>query len=206
MKRYLLLLILCLPLVLSAQVRLEQPEMYVGIHAGAIGSMVSFIPSVNVQPFLAIGTTAGVGWRYIAERHFGLQVEVNYAQRGWLEKDGFRRQADYIELPMMTHLYVGKKVRGFLNIGPQIACLVAQRSTGGITEVHQHALADNWFDYGLCGGIGMQVITKAGSYELDARFNYSLANYFGARQSDYFSKSNHMNIAISLSWMWPFER
>lgn len=206
MKRLLLLFLLWVPLTLVAQVRLEHPEMYVGVHAGATGSMVNFSPSVSLQPFMAFGATAGVGWRYIAERHFGLQIELNYAQRGWQEKEGFQRQADYIELPMMTHLYVGKKVRGHLNLGPQIACLIAQRSWGNQTDAPQHALADNHFDYGLCGGLGMQVLTKVGVYEIDARFNYSLNHYFSSRKSDYFSASNHMNIALTLSWMWPFQR
>ena len=205
MKRLLFSLFLLLPLVLKAQVRLEHPEMYLGVHAGATGSMMNFSPSVSVSPFMAFGATAGVGWRYIAERHFGLQLELNYAQRGWQEKQGFHRQADYIELPMMTHLYIGKKVRGYLNIGPQIAYLVARRSWGTATEAPQHALADNRFDYGFCGSLGMQVLTKSGCYELDARFNYSLGNYFSGRKADYFSSSNHMNIAITLSWMWAFK-
>lgn len=206
MKRWLFSLLLIIPLGLQAQVRLDQPEMYLGIHAGATGSMVNFSPSVPVQPFMALGTTAGVGWRYIAERHFGLQIELNYAQRGWKEQGGFRRQADYIQLPMMTHLYVGKKVRGYLNLGPQVAYLVAQRSWGTVTSAPQHALADNRFDYGFAGGLGMQFITKAGSYELDARFNYSMGNYFSSRKVDYFSASNHMNIAVTLSWMWAFNQ
>ena len=206
MKRVLLTLMLIVPLGLMAQVRLEHPEMYLGVHAGVTGSMVNFSPSVQMEPFMALGATAGIGWRYIAERHFGLQLELNYAQRGWKEQEGFHRQADYIEFPMMTQLYVGKKVRGYLNIGPKLAYLIAQRSWGPSTNAPQHAPADNRFDYGFCGGLGMQVNTKAGCYELDARFNYSMGNYFSARKSDYFSSSNHMNIAITLSWMWAFHR
>lgn len=189
---------------LYAQVRLPQPEMYVGAHGGMTGSMVMFSPSIQDQvPFLAFGVQAGGIWRYIAEKHFGLQVELNYTQRGWKEKNGYHRQTDYVELPMLTHLYIGNRTRGFLNLGPKIGCLVADRAydTPAI-EGEQYNELQNRFDYGICGGIGFQMRTQAGSYEFEARFNYSLGNIFHATKRDYFSTSNSMDFAICFNWLW----
>lgn len=192
---------------LSAQVLLEHPEMYVGAQAGMTGSTIHFSPSVDTEPFMAFGIMGGAKWRYIAEKHFGLQIELNYSQRGWKEANSYIRQTDYIELPMMTHLYIGNKVRGYLNIGPQISYLIAERSLHLPADIsgHQYEKLQNRFDYGLCGGLGFQVRTPAGSYELDARFNYSLSNIYHASKSDYFSVSNNMNIAICFSWMWQVQ-
>ena len=70
---------------------------------------------------------------------------------------------------------------------------------------YQYEQMQNRFDYGLCGGLGFQVRTPAGSYELDARFNYSLSNVYHASKTDHFSVSNNMNIAVCFCWMWQVQ-
>ena len=97
---------------LIAQVRLDKPEIYVGVTAGATGSMVIFNPVV-AQTYLQ-GYNGGLVFRYIAEKNVGMQAELNFSQRGWKEANGlFAKQLNYIELPFLTHIYMGKKNRFF---------------------------------------------------------------------------------------------
>ncbi|MBP1637938.1 MAG: hypothetical protein H6Q18_727, partial [Bacteroidetes bacterium] len=87
------------PVIQAQTVLLDPPEIYIGATGGMNGSLVSFNPTVN-QSMPLIGYNGGLSFRYITEKHFGLQIEANYSQRGWTESNGlYSRRADYIELP-----------------------------------------------------------------------------------------------------------
>lgn len=205
------------------QPRLDNAEMYVGGQIGMVASMVQFSPTVNqnaLSPFA--GLQGGLIFRYAGHKVCGLQIELNYMQRGWHEsKTNYTRQLDYIELPLLTHLYFGKRVRGFINLGPQIGyCFrettqptlpftyVAKNPTDSYTGPTQQYVTpiDSPFDWGVAGGIGLYGRTrKAGVYQLEARFNYSLGNDFGAHKSDYFSQSHNMNLSLCFAYMWQIK-
>ena len=70
--------------LVTAQSRFE-PIISVGGKAGATLSRLNFNPTVPQT--MSPGMTAGVMFRYIAEKNFGLVAEMNVAQRGW--KDSF---------------------------------------------------------------------------------------------------------------------
>ena len=196
--------------------------MYVGAQAGALASMVIFNPTVSQDPLHCyLGPTAGVVFRYIGHKVCGLQVELNYMQRGWQEYSksdgyGYRRQLDYIELPLLMHLYFGKHARGFFNLGPQIGYLVnetqkntptaystAWTSGKGSGTYHQYVPIEKRFDWGLAGGIGFYYRTPhAGTYQIEARFNYSLGSNFSTSKMDYFSASNNMNLSLTFAYLW----
>src|SRR5574344_725585 len=69
---------------LSAQRYYFEPEYTLGARGGATASFVSFQPSVSHT--MLYGAQAGIAFRYISDRHFGIQVETNFTQRGWKEK------------------------------------------------------------------------------------------------------------------------
>jgi len=113
MRKLLILVLIFISASLSAQVRLDKPEMYIGVNLGVTESMVLFNPAIP-QGFL-MGYNGGIVFRYIAEKNVGMQAELNFSQRGWTESSGlYSRQLNYIELPFMTHIYVGRKNRFFL--------------------------------------------------------------------------------------------
>lgn len=223
-RRFHIILLLLISLCTLAQPKLMHEEMYVGAQGGALASMVMFSPRVSQEPLHCyLGPTAGVVFRYIGHKVCGLQVEVNYMQRGWQEykdeESGYRRQMDYIEVPLLTHLYFGKKVRGFVNLGPQLGYLVheSQSRTDMIPDLlshawqdgegsrvgHQYVPTEKRFDWGLAGGLGMYYRSRyAGTYQIEARFNYSLGSIFSTSKMDYFANSNHMNLSLTFAYMW----
>jgi len=209
-----------LPETAFGQLRLRQPEIYVGFHGGLMASTVNFNPTVaNMTPITnacILGGTGGFVFRYSEQRCCGLQVELNYMQRGWREHSAdtegseevrFSRNLHYLELPFLMHIYFGKKAwRGFVNLGPQIGYCIKDDGGSGTkqtTSVHQYASIDNPFDWGVAGGLGFYCRTKkAGLYQFEARFNYSFGTVFASKMTDYFRQSNSMNLSIHLAWLW----
>jgi len=204
MYKGLLFLFLFISTSLLAQVRLENPEMYIGATGGATGSTVSFSPTVK-QGYL-LGTNAGIVFRYIAEKNVGMQAELNFSQRGWNEKDSvFSRQLTYVELPFMTHIYIGTKNRVFFNFGPKVSYLISDKviknGTTGSTLVQETTNVQNRIDYGICGGLGVLFKINKNILQLDTRVYYSLSDIYSNDKRDYFANSNNLNLSLNLAWL-----
>ena len=214
-SRYILpLLCMLLAITAWAQPRLARPEVYVGVHGGAMMSTVLFSPSVaNIDLKQApLTMNGGLVFRYAGHKVCAIQAELNYMQRGWHEGNGnydYVRQLDYIEVPLLMHLYFGKKAfRGFFNLGPQIGYCIGDKQTG--TPLHpdkpQYLPLEHSFDWGLAAGLGCYVRTKkAGVFQLEARGNFSLGTIYNNRKVDYFSQSNHANVSLNLAYLWQLK-
>ncbi len=200
----LIFLILVSGFEIYVQDRLINPEVYLGANFGLTESRIMFNPSVSQG--MLMGYNGGLVFRYIAEKNAGVQLELNYSQRGWTESSGlYTKQLNYLELPFMTHIYMGKKNRFFINIGPKISYLLSENEllnlTSGSTAVEQTTNLQNRFDYGLCGGIGLLFSLGKNVIQLDSRVNYSLNDIYSNKKSDYFSNSNNLNVSVNLAWM-----
>lgn len=203
--------------IVCSQPRLRWPELYVGAHAGVLGSMVLFEPSIDGMEILQSPLTVngGLVLRYAAHKVCALQVEVNYIQRGWneyIELDhvvvDYKRRLDYIEVPLLMHLYFGKTVRGFVNLGPQVGYCFRDVSEGekNPNYTHQYAPIDYSFDWGLAGGLGVYYRTKRiGVFQLEARFNYSFGSLFSNQLSDYYELANSMNLSLNFAYLWEIK-
>lgn len=191
--------------VIKAQtVLLDPPEIYLGVTGGMTGSMVMFNPTVN-QSMPLLAYNGGLSFRYITESHCGLQIEANYSQRGWEEASGaYSRQADYIEFPLLTHLYWGKTHRFIFNLGPKLGYLLKETDLiNTVTEPdeQQKTPISNRFDYGIAAGFGYNLHTrKAGVIQLETRAYYGLSNIFPDAKTDYFKASNYLNVSVSLGY------
>ena len=225
MRRFfLLLMMLTLFMALHAQKQAFKGELYFGAGGGAMSASVDFMPTIPQMFNRAV--YGGVAVKYISEKHLGLVGEINFAQRGWKEEFdpatdfSYKRTLNYIEVPLMTHIYFGKKARFILNAGPQVSILV-----GDEQEMSQ-ALADDLatrqaadpeapigvqygspddmsrVDYGLMGGVGMALKTAIGDFDLEGRYYFGLGNIFNSRRSDdaYFSRSAHRLIEAKLTY------
>ncbi len=188
--------------------------MYVGVHGGVMASLVTFSPNIEQDLLKTLGANGGFVFRYAGHKVCGLQVELNYMQRGWYEKStGYHRIIDYIELPFLTHLSFGRSFRGFVNLGPQIGYAIREEhknmpsNLDGLSPTAQYLSIDNRFDWGIAGGLGMLYRSKkAGVYQLEARFNYSFGDYFSNSKFATFSRSCPMNISINLGWLWDIKK
>lgn len=218
-RSYIVLLLLLVSLMSVAQPRLRTPEIYVGAHAGVMASTMLFRPNVAKIDIMQSPLTmnGGLVFRYAAHKVCAIQVEANYMQRGWREQIAlgtgstmdYTRQLDYIEIPLLMHLYFGKqRFRGFINLGPQIGyCIrdIATQLPSTITSP-QYQPIEKPFDWGLAGGLGCYYRTKKiGLFQLEARFNFSMGTTYNDRKVDYFSQSNAMNLSLNLAYLWEIK-
>lgn len=205
-----LVLLLVLPFIFTqtqAQTRKFKSETYIGISGGPTVSTVYFKPEVTGLGYLT-GYQGGIMVRYISEKHLGLQVEVNYTQRGWKETETvYSRTMNYIEIPFLSHFYFGEKSRFFFNIGPKVAYYLGEsiltNSNADSENQEQHTLeAGNKIDYGFSAGFGLLFNIQRMAFQLDTKANYSVSNFFPDRTADYFDYSNHINGAVTLAWLF----
>lgn len=190
----------------SAQtVLLDPPEVYLGASFGMNGSMILFSPRV-LQSYNTFGYNGGIAFRYITENHFGLQLEANYSQRGWTEEGGgYSRQLNYVEVPFLTHYYLGDTHRFIFNLGPKIGYLLDEKvlKDDNLKPTAEQRIipAHNKFDYGIAAGFGYNLHTrKAGVLQWELRAYYGLASVFPNSKVDFFSTSNFINASVNLGW------
>ncbi|MDR2920726.1 MAG: PorT family protein [Tannerella sp.] len=204
-----------------------QKERAIGVSGGVNFSKVNFVPKVTQNMLVGFNTGVMVRWR--TESNLGLQVELNFKQEGWDEKfenvvaeDGttedysslyYRRKMNYLEVPFLSHIYFGgEKVQFFINLGPQIGFFIGDKeeeNLGGVIpnghENTQHGMdIEKKFEWGLCGGPGIELRTGIGSFLLEGRFFYALGDFYNTRKEDAFSKASSQVISAKLTYLIPF--
>lgn len=208
----------------AQQKDLFKPQLMFGVGVGQVFSSVDFVKKVPQNT--SKGFSAGISARYISEKHLGVLAELNFTQRGWIEdfKDtnvpefAYSRTLNYVELPLMTHIYFGNKVRFILNIGPQVSYMIGgkanmndslfnymvdQRERDPNAPVGlQYDPLNSKFDYGLLGGLGAQFDTSVGSFSLEGRYYFGLGDAFDSsrKRSGNFSRSAHRYFAAKLTY------
>ena len=223
MRRLALLLTVLLPSLLAMSQTHYEGTIAVGGKGGVSLSRVNFNPTVQ-QMFLP-GVTAGVTFRYIEERNFGILAELNLTQRGWKENFeesdyNYSHQFTYLELPIMTHIFFGnRRVKGFFNLGPEINVMLGDGIKSNFTytdaenmdyfindtrHIEQMTMqVNNKLDYGICAGAGMEVnLNPKHSLLLEGRFYYGLTDVFPNHKTDMFSSSNSMSITVTLGYFY----
>lgn len=193
-------------------------ELAAGASFGTNFSSVSFSP--KVKQGMLMGFNGGATIRWNTEANLGLQAELNFTQQGWQEKyeshpeQEYKRTINYLELPFLTHIYFGgKKVKVFVNLGPKIGYAIGEHTTTNLGEdfykeensdTYQHDRPiDKKFEWGLCGGPGIELRTGIGYFLLEGRYYYALGDIYKSRKEDHFSKSAGQTISVKLTYLIP---
>lgn len=208
-----------IPGVAEAQTHYSS-NVCLGVQGGIDLSRVFFSPSVKQG--WPVNPTLGVGVRYIEENHFGLIAEVNWVRRGWSENfEGlpyrYRRNLDYIEIPVMAHIYFGRRARFYVNAGPQIGFRIGESVAANFNPYDTSSLPDfphsnrrndqmtekvtQTVDYGISAGVGCEFnVNERNSVRLEARYYFGLGNIFPSKRQDTFRASNSMYIAVTAGY------
>lgn len=227
MRRYplLLLLILCFCWAtepVQAQLQDERNNFAVGVNGGINFSSVSLVP--RIKSGMLMGPSFGLTARYISEKYFsmicGLQVELNYSQRGWKEtyddgtNDSYHRTMNYIEVPILAHLAFGKDegkgLRFVFNIGPQFGYFLNEKETYNWTSERASEqygkMTEQKIDYGIVGGGGVEIRTGIGHFLIEARYYYGLSDFYNNSKKDYFERSGHSYIAGRVTYLFDLKK
>ena len=199
-----------------------EPEWAFGVNAGVTLSTVRFNPTIKQENLLKYA--GGITARYISEKTFGLQVELNYSLRGWdLEADTTykdptelvqpsdtlrftsSRSLAYFELPILTHIYfnMGDRMRLIFLMGPQVSWYLGEKSVSNRETFHPTPQkVQKPFDYGILGGMGVELRTGIGSFVLDGRYYFGLSDIFNSTKADYFQASSNQVMSVKLTYLF----
>lgn len=188
MKKSLHHKLIVLALILSAPVTVYA-QFSIGIQGGGNLSKMDF---TNNQSYRLIdigyeqGFIGGVVVQFLGEKHAGIQAEINYSQRGWIETDTTgvehlktSNRMDYFEMPILSYITIGGgKLHGLFNIGPYIGYGLNRKittenlSSGAINEEDYvfNDEKDNQLDFGLMAGAGIEYQMKVGKFSAEARY------------------------------------
>ena len=207
----------------NASAQIEEPRnlLEIGVAGGLNFNRMDFQPSMRQKMYN--GMNGGVSIRYTSEKYFSMicaaQLEINFSQKGWEEDfdDGttnrYCRQLNYIEVPLLAHLSWGKEQNGlqfFINLGPQFGFFLGDSETYEGTwkpEERPTSLRPvygkdvyNKFDYGIAGGAGIELKTKAGNFFIEGRYYYGLADIFNNSKLDDFGRSANQTITARIGY------
>lgn len=209
-----------------------------GLNGGVNFSKVSFLHNMNDRLYelgnqsYKMGPRFGFTARYIHRKHFGIQLEVNYVQAGWeedfhenigvnmvngydLQEVTLGRRLDYLDVPILAHIYFGKKrLRFIVNLGPELRFMtkyndMAWNIPEGDERRDAFGLDDPRFgdvyksaDYGICGGGGFDVLIGSRFHLLaEFRYAYGFGDVYNNKKSDLFQRSNNQMFGVVVTAM-----
>ena len=208
-----------------AQLGEVRNNLALGVNVGMNMNKADFSPQIKQNSHN--GMSFGVVARYMSEKYFsmmcGIQAELNYTQRGWKENiedgsgDTYSRTMNYVEIPLLAHLAFGKDaldkgMKFFVNAGPQIGFFLSEKEKmsddwnpsyrpNGIVQQYGK-MVENKFDYGIVGGLGVELSTKYGHFILEGRYYYGLADFWGSTKKDEFGRSGHTYMGVRLAYLF----
>jgi hypothetical protein len=184
------------------------PSTYLGITAGGAFNRVGFTPFVK-QNMLA-ANSFGVMFRHVSEPHIGVQIDLNYAGRGWTENydslGNYTRNLTVLDIPFTAVFIMGsKKLRFAFNLGPDLTCLLHEKEKISVIDTAYYKgyygvpLAQKW-SFGFNGGASVEWYSNIGTFAIRASYSYMLTNYFSLKTDIFYyeeSKSQTLNLGVS---------
>lgn len=221
---------LLLPACLAAQIGERRSELCVGATAGMSMNTINFDPTIKQKSLMAFtgGVAMRYTCEKYFSTVCALQAELNYAQLGWEENilniedeplpDTYKRKISYIQLPLFARLGWGKERRGlmfYILAGPQVGFCIGETSEKSavwtLNEAGHPDRPNNMYeqydldvkhkiDYGIAAGIGLELSTKIGRFNLEGRYYYGLADIFGNSKKDVFARSANGTICAKIGY------
>lgn len=195
-------------------------KVSIGGKAGVSLSHVFFNPGVRQD--LKTGGVAGITFRYVEESHFGIIAELNWEQRGWKENfDGapysYNRTINYLQLPVLTHIYFGTRGQFFFNAGPEIGIVLGESTsanfaiadvsmlpgfpTSKLNTKEMEMPVSQKLDFGISAGLGGEFfIDPRQSIYAECRFYYGIGNILKSGRQQPFSSTNAMSVMATLGY------
>lgn len=189
-----------------------QPKTFIGLKGAYQVSRMVFDPTVKQDWFSGVNT--GFVFKHQAERGVGIQIEVNYSIKGWKNQKGigkdYTRKMECIEIPLMTHIEIGKKRKFMVNLGPYLSYLLNDQEafswSADTRDTYVDKPIDNNLEYGLSLGLGFLQESKFGDFAFEGRVNQTLSNSFDAVGSEAISRSQIQTIQVALFYYFPLKR
>lgn len=186
------------------------PSYSLGIKQGINYSTVNFSPGIDQG--LTLGYTGGLVFKYQSEKNWAIQLELNYIQKGWKENldtisNSYSRKLDYVELPLITHIVLGKRpqLKYYINLGTSFAYLLSEQENVTVNnELYRREYyekeVENYFDYSVLGELGLIFNTGIGEFQIGIRYQLTLTDLFKTTTTTIFDNSQNQLFNLSLAY------
>jgi hypothetical protein len=197
-------------LVCSMAVAAQQPfksSTYIGAHFDKTLNYVNFTPPVSQD--ILMNQSFGLIVRHVSEPHVGIQLEVNYGGRGWIEnRDSvgkYERKLTYLDIPVTAVFVVGSKhLRMVFDIGPDVSILRGDKETISMAvndyqPYYGKPLEYNW-TFSLTAGLALEWHSKIGVFGIHGSYYFFLPNLFPLNSDTFYyegSKLQSVNVGVS---------
>jgi hypothetical protein len=202
-------------------------QSYVGVRGGVNIPSVNFTNFVNgpiITGFRSqffVAPTFGISYRNMQTDKIGVQVDLNYATKGWgqltlAQTNTFITRINYLEMPFYLHWQlIGKrKLKFFLNAGAYVAwALSAEQTIENELDLIQNQIIysvenDNRGDFGIYAGAGISYDFSIFILQVDGSFKSGFANILPVNN---FSKENppvstNQVPSVQLSLLFPIAK
>ena len=208
-KKLLVAVFICFSQFLHAQDKFL-PETTLGIKQGLNMSRLVITP--DTSPGFLFGYNGGLVFRHISEPHLGIQIELNFSQKGWSQRldsaNSYSRRSSYVELPFLSHFEMGKVNSGTnftLDVGTVLSCLISEKEKIGIVDTgrmkkYYGNKIGNKLDFSICIGIGIVRKTSLGNFEIGCRIVQSLTDIFKINTNYDLTSSKNQVISFDLKY------
>lgn len=211
---YCVLALLGVGTVLNAQKSNFPKSVWLGLSGSIHLSRYQFTPSVSQNQHL--GSSMGLLGRIDLEKGASLELGLNYTQTGWQERYddntslSFKREIKYIEMPILTHLYLeSKAVRFFVNVGPFLGAYLSDKSIvsgDGFSEaqlLRQTMPIKSKVAWGLTGGPGVSLkIGRRHRVEAEGYVLYNFQDIWSTHRQDPYGGSAELRLGASLRYLF----
>ena len=202
--------ILFVPFLLLGQT-IETPAKNVGLGIKIGANYSSLNSSLPIQSTNSdILPSYGLIFSYTDKKVVGIQLEINYIQKSWIENPilsyQFESKLDYLEIPMLTTFHFGNRLKFIVNFGPYLSILLNKESNHNVAEdseyydYYEYRNAKGG-DFGLLGGAGLRFRNKLGIFQLEGRYSYGFQNLYSSKETK-LSYSNLMSFGLHLSYQF----
>jgi len=217
-KKLLIILVAVLCSVGTVAQDRSENRTYLGIKAGYNYGTASFghaLQRINIVEGYNPGVHVGlIGINYM-EKNIGLQVELNYTQKGWTQLfdnnvPKFITDLNYIEMPMYMNVYIGrKKTRMYFNLGIYAEYLLGVKASEIPTDTQDYdfhpydSSRDRKFGYGMIAGGGFYCDFSFGTILIQGAFSYGISNVLDpvTEDSGIPDLSNLITSTVSVAYM-----
>jgi len=200
-----------------------QHSWYVGVRGGSnvLGASVSnAILQTKVVTGQVLGVTGGVVVKYFPKPHFGIQTEVNITQKGYLmffddASDQVKTTFQYLEVPFMMNVYVGRRKWQFMaNGGPFVSWLLSHSITDPFDpatiqsdeyEYLYDSDRDRKLNYGIKVSAGLFREFSFGAFQVEGNFALDIGNFLNpiTLDSGVPDASHNSVYGISVAYLFP---
>jgi len=180
-------------------------QFSVGLRQGYGSHGIYFVPDLEKYQVPYYLSNTGLVIIYNNVNNAGLQVEFNYARKGWMETDTtqktreyymqkgdtltsnpyFKQNINYLEIPILSHWEMGYgKVRPVIFAGPYLAFKLSESKDSANfshlwnenNKYNQYEQEIRDFGYGIKLGIGLRYnITNRLGIYIDGRYDLQIA-------------------------------